>query len=296
LVSTKVQFVTEDSGAADQGLWTKFWQEFAAESEVLERCHIPGDGRELVDAHWQQFANHLPQEARMVDLGCGAGIVGRTLLKQRSDVVVDGIDLARVPQPNVANLTIHRWVSMEALPFEANSIDAAVSLDGIEYGNLSATAVELQRVLRPGSSFSFLIHHADSEIVREGTTIRRALRHLFGGKIKSAFLAGNTERLDQQIRAIGKELPGEPTVAFATKFFNSKISLPRVARESAWHDFVNNLSPEAALLARLERAAKTPGGIAIWLEPLIVTMQQVSVAVMRRRSTERIAWKVAGIR
>jgi SAM-dependent methyltransferase len=288
--------VTVDSSAADQGLWTKFWQEFAPENALQERCHIPGDGRELVDTHWRQFANDLPQEARIVDLGCGAGIVGRTLLKQRSDLVVDGIDLAEVPQLLVPNLTIHRWVSMEALPFEANSIDAAVSLYGIEYGNLSATAAELQRVLRPGSSFSFLMHHADSEIVREGSTRRRALRHLFGGKIKSAFLAGNTERLDQQIRTIARELPREPTVGFGTKFFNRKISLPRVSREIAWHEFVTNLGPEAALLARLERAAKSPAGIAKWLEPLIATMQQVSVAVMRRRSNEPIAWKVGGIR
>jgi SAM-dependent methyltransferase len=288
--------MTVDSKAADQSLWTEFWQEFAAENEVQERCHIPGDGRALVDLHWGRFATALPPGARVIDLGCGAGILGRTLLHERGDLVVEGIDLAQVPQPHVPNLTIHRWVSMESLPFEAASFDAAVSLYGIEYGDLNATARELERVLRPGGTFSFLIHHADSEIAQEGTTRRRALKQLMGGKMNAAFLAGNRDRFLQQRNVISTEFPGEPTVRLVTKRFEQKLVLRRPEREAIWQDFVTALSPEAALLAQLERAAKSSAGIAAWLEPLIATMQQVSVAVMRRRSSEPIAWEVSGIR
>jgi SAM-dependent methyltransferase len=296
LASSKDQFVTPGDKAADQALWTEFWQDFAADNEAQERCHIPGDGRELVDLHWRHLARELPIGARVVDLGCGAGILGRTLLHERGDLIVDGIDLAQVPQPPVPNLTIHRWVSMESLPFEQHCFDAAVSLYGIEYGNLAATTSELQRVLKSGAKFSFLIHHSDSEIAREGSTRRRALRQLMGGKMKAGFLAGSRDRFLQQCKVISAEFPGEPTVRLVTRRLAEKLALLRAEREAIWHDFVTALSPEAALLARLERAAKSSAGLAAWLEPLIATMQQVSVAVMRRRSNEPIAWKVSGIR
>ena len=113
--------------------------------------------------------------------------------------------------------------------------------------------------------------------------------------MKAAFLAGNRDRFLQQRNVLSTEFPGEPTVRLVTKRFEQKLVLRRPEREAIWQDFVTALSPEAALLARLERAAKSSAGIAAWLEPLIATMQQVSVAVMRRRSSEPIAWEVSGI-
>lgn len=282
--------------SADQALWTTFWQEFAAPNEKQERCYIPGDGQTVVDEHWARFARTLPIGARVLDLGCGAGILGRTLLKERKDLLVDGIDLAQVPQPMVRNLTIHRWTSMESLPFEVSSFEAAVSLYGIEYGELPKTAHELERVVRPGGQFSFLVHHADSEIASEGATRRRALRQLMGGKFKSAFLAGNKDRFDSQRRDILAQFPNEPTVKLVTKRFGGHLARARSEREAIWLEFETALRPEAALLARLERAAKSPSGIANWLAPLFATMREVRVRVLCRRSGTPIAWEVSGIR
>src|SRR5687768_1584297 len=120
--------------AEEPRLWSAFWQEFSLEDVPHERCHIPGDGRYVVDQHWAHFANILPRGAQVIDLGCGAGIVGRTLLGHRSDLRVTGVDFANVPTPAVENLTILLGVRMEALPFNDRRFDAAISLFGIEYG------------------------------------------------------------------------------------------------------------------------------------------------------------------
>jgi ubiquinone/menaquinone biosynthesis C-methylase UbiE len=151
-----------------------------------------------VDQHWAQFADVLLPEAKIIDLGCGAGIVGRILLNHRSDLRVTGVDFAKVPTIEVENLTILPWVNMEALPFGDDSFDAAISLFGIEYGNIDEIARELPRVLKSGGRFSFLVHHQESEIVREGSTRLRGLRELLSGKMKAAFLVGKIADFDQQ--------------------------------------------------------------------------------------------------
>ncbi len=162
------------SGVAGPGTWSTFWHEFAAEGAPAERCHIPGEGRQAADAHWARFAERLPHGARVLDGGCGAGTIGRTLLGRRGDLAVTGVDWAELPGADVANLILMPSVRMEALPFGDACFDAAVSLFGIEYGDIDETARELGRVLRPGAPFSFLVHHVDSAILKEGVPRRRA--------------------------------------------------------------------------------------------------------------------------
>jgi SAM-dependent methyltransferase len=282
--------------AAGHYLWSAFWQEFALENEPQERCYVPGDGRYVVDQHWAQFADSLPDDARTVDLGCGAGIVGRTLLIRRKNLHVTGIDWANVPMLKVANLTIHPRTSMEALPFGDDSFDAAVSLFGIEYGNIDKTARELERVLTAGARFSFLVHHRESEIVREGDTRRRALRELVSGKIKVAFLAGNIVGVGQQRQSLKTQFPDEPMVPLVSDHFVRNMAGTRAERQAIWQKLANDLHAEIALLGHLERAAKSVVEMAAWLPPLLSAMSVVSVAVLRRNSGEPIAWDVRGIR
>ncbi len=282
--------------ATGQGLWTTFWQDFALENEPQERCYVPGDGRVVVDHHWENFADCLPHAARIVDLGCGAGIVGSMLLSRRNDLRVAGVDWANVPIMNVANLTIYPRVSMEALPFGDASFDAAVSLFGIEYGNIEKTARELERVLKVGARFSFLVHHRESEILCEGCARRRALRDLMSGKLKAAFLAGNLTGIGQQRQSLKTQFPQEPMVNLVSDHFVRSISRTRAERQAIWQELALALDPEIALLGKLERAAKSVVEVAAWLTPLLSGMSLVSVSVLRRRSGEAIAWHVHGIR
>jgi SAM-dependent methyltransferase len=284
------------SSTAGPGLWSAFWQEFCLENVPHERCHIPGDGRNAVDRHWALFADALPPGAEVIDLGCGAGIAGRILLRRRNDLRVTGIDFADVPTPAAENLTIHPWVSMEAVPFDDGSFDAAISLFGIEYGNIAKTAGELERILKPGARFSFLVHHVDSEIVCEGVTRRRALRELLSGKVRAPFLAGSIPRLDQEVRRLRNHYPGEPSIKLFTYCLGRDATRTKAERQMAWQNLVRGLDPEIALLALLERSAKSAAAMGTWLVPLLPIMRIVSVSVIRRTSGEPIAWQVSGIR
>lgn len=277
-------------------LWTAFWQEFCLENVPHERCYIPGDGRRVADCHWQQFADMLQVGAHVIDLGCGAGIVGRILLERRTDLRVTGVDFANVPTPAVDNLTIHCWVSMEELPFENGSFDAAISLFGIEYGNIDRTAGELGRVLKPGARFSFLVHHVESEIVREGTTRRRALRDLLSGPVRARFLAGDVSGVDHQIKRLRTQFPGEPSIKLFTDYLRHHVARNRGGRQERWQNLLDGLNPELALLAMLERSAKSAAEMGSWLVPLLQEMAMVSSSVLRRPSGEPIAWRVSGIR
>ena len=282
--------------AEGPSLWSAFWQEFYPEGRPWERCPIPGDGRSVVDRHWAQFAAALPREAQVIDLGCGAGIVGRLLLRYRSDLHVTGIDFADVPTPELPNLTIHPWVSMEALPFDDGCFDAAISLFGIEYGNIDQTARELWRVLKPGAPFSFLVHHCESEIVCEGGTRRRGLRELFSGRVKAAFLGGSVVAIERQIGRLRKQFPDEPSVRHFSRYLRHHIAGTRAERQSKWQYLLDGLAPELALLMLLEQSAKSPVEIGSWLPSLLPIMKVVSVSVLRRGSGEPIAWQVSGNR
>lgn len=278
------------------GLWSAFWQEFCLENVPHERCHIPGDGRYVVDQHWAHFANILPRGAEVIDLGCGAGIVGRTLLSRRSDLRVTGVDFADVPTPVTENLTILPGVRMEALPFDDRHFDAAISLFGVEYGNIDQTARELGRVLKPGAHFSFLVHHLDSEIVGEGITRRKALRQLLSAKVRAAFLSGNMASVDLQITRLREQFPGEPSITLFTNYLLHHAALPRAERQAKWQNLLDGLGPEIALLERLEQSAKSAAGVGRWVASLLPVMRVVSIALLPRCSGEPIAWQVNGIR
>lgn len=284
------------SALEDSTLWSAFWQEFCLENVPHERCHIPGPARAVVDRHWAHFAQSLGHGAQLIDLGCGAGILGRLLLGRRPDLRITGVDFADVPTPAVDNLTIHPWVSMEALPFDDECFDGAISLFGIEYGSIEKTARQLARVLKPGARFSFLLHHRESEIVCEGATRRRALRELLSGKMRAPFLAGRSADVDQNVGRLGQQFPGEPSIKLFSKYLRRNVARNRAERHVMWRHLLDGLNPEIALLALLQRSAKAAPEMGAWLVPLLSLMKGVSVSVLHTPSGQPIAWQVSGIR
>lgn len=281
---------------ADSSLWSSFWREFCLENEPHERCHIPGDGQSAVDRHWAGLADSLSPNARVLDLGCGAGILGRLLLARRKDLKVTGIDFANVPVTPFANLAIHPGVSMEALPFADGSFDAAISLFGVEYGSAEKTIRELGRVLLPGARFSFLIHHHESEIACEGSIRRKGLRELLSGKTRAAFAAGNVSALDQRLQAVKANFPNELSVRQFSAYLRRNLPKTRAQRQAIWQDMLEGLGPEIAILGLLERSAKSPSQMGVWLGQLLNGMAVVRVSILKRGSGQPIAWQVDGLR
>ncbi len=243
--------------------WSAYWDEQGSEG----RCLIAGDALGALDEQWAYVAASLPPGAVVMDLGCGAGIVGRNLLAHRDDLRIIGVDSARVPTQGHPRLEILSPICMEDLPFDDASFDAAVSQYGVEYGRISDTARELERVLKPGARLRFLVHHRDSELVRANTLRREALRALTSGPFKRAFLAGSAQGLDEQRRRLMKQYPGEPMVALVSGHFQRKLDCTRDERRLVWQELADGLAPEIWMLRQMERCALSAEDRGRWQVP-----------------------------
>lgn len=282
-------------GGADQAhAWTAFWEEQGPQSQCLQGAspHI----LELFENHWRSFAVGLAPSTRVLDLGCGSGVVGRSLLSAHPRVRVVGVDSARMPRREPARrMRIVSGVAMESLPFWPGFFSAAVSRFGFEYGRTGAAAKELARVLRKGARFSFLVHHSDSPIVRAGRLRNQGLRALAGVRIREAFLAGDLAALQDGLDELCRQHPDDATVNFAARCVVSKLGRGREERLRVWEAVVDALGSERTLLDALESAAVAPADLHEWLAP-VRTCLDVRHASDLRVAGEPIAWKIEGVR
>lgn len=99
-----------------------------------------------------------PAGLRVLDAGCGGGLVARGLVG--AGAVVYGLDLSR-PSLQVARRAAGGAFhpvegTLERLPFADGSLDAVVAADVLEHmGDLPAVVAELARVLAPGGRLLF---------------------------------------------------------------------------------------------------------------------------------------------
>ena len=281
-------------GGRQARAWTAFWQEQGADSRCLDRAQP--DLRRALEAHWTAFAAPLPPRARVLDVGCGAGVVGRNLLAARPDLLITGIDLARVPAPSDPRIDLLPATPMESLPFEDGRFDAAVSQYGFEYGDVAGAAKEVMRVLAPGAPFSFVVHHSLSAIVREGRDRDRALRALLGDGVKRAFLSGAPVSLDNQLRPICSGAPADPILGQVARALRGRIGFGRGQRTAIWNAIVDALAPERELIAALDAACVAPDGLDHWLAKLSDQLEVRTASVLCRPGGEAIGWRIESAR
>lgn len=274
--------------------WTLFWREQGADSRCVANLHP--EARCVLDAHWNGFASTLRSGARILDLGCGAGAVGRVLLVARGDLRVTGIDLACVPPSCDPRLVLLSDAPMEQPPFGTAALDAAVSQFGFEYGDVGPAAAGVARVLRAGAPFSFLVHHADSAIVRQGLARRGVLDRLLGETVKRAFLAARAGVLEGELRAVRQDAPLEPIVFPVANALRVGIARNPGQRAATWSALIDALAPERELLGALAAACVTSAGLDRFVALLGGWFEIRTAEALRRPSGEAIAWKVEGMR
>ncbi len=94
-------------------------------------------------AHVRRYLGSLPASTRVLDAGCGEGV----LVDEFHDRLrIEGLD------PNYASARV-RTGSLTALPYDAGTFDRALCLDVLEhlqYDDQAKALAELHRVLAPG--------------------------------------------------------------------------------------------------------------------------------------------------
>ena len=148
----------------------------------------PEGGYDLeVREAWVAFFSMLPDGARVLDVGTGNGVVAliaaETAAARGIAFEIHGSDLARIdPLRDVrdgarrlAGITFHPGVATERLPFGDAGFDAVSGHYALEYTDTAAALAELARVLKPGGEAQFILHHADSVLLRSaGVSLREA--------------------------------------------------------------------------------------------------------------------------
>ncbi len=120
--------------------------------------------RHVID---DRFLPHLPQEARVLDVGCGGGKFTKYIADQRPDVHIVGIDLSQ-PQIARASKLMRGYgdrVRIELgdatqLAFPDGTFDGVISYGSIKHwASQDAGLAECLRVLKPGGPL--LVTEAD---------------------------------------------------------------------------------------------------------------------------------------
>jgi SAM-dependent methyltransferase len=126
-----------------------------------------------------EFCLHIPEGARVLDLGCGAGLPFTQYLSEKYDVI--GIDISdkqiELAKKNVPKATFIR-MDMTELDFEENyfgGILAYFSIIHIPREEHQALFTDLYRILQPNGVALFSLHSVDDpEYINED---------FFGGKM-----------------------------------------------------------------------------------------------------------------
>lgn len=150
--------------------WSLYWAQDRLHSCVATDEDV--DQAVLNDV-WKSFAESLAADARVLDLATGNGAVPSALLLNKSTLLIDAVDQADVDpakflknNPELAAVTFHANTDINKLPFKNNSYDAISSQFGIEYAGLGHASKSASKCLKPGGRLCFVIHHADSSIIK----------------------------------------------------------------------------------------------------------------------------------
>ncbi|HWY68178.1 MAG TPA: class I SAM-dependent methyltransferase [Terriglobales bacterium] len=95
----------------------------------------------------QTIANLLPANARVLDIGCGDGLLSSQIVKKRSDLVVQGIDVL------VRNKTFIPVTEFDGavIPYANDSFDVAILVDVLHHTDDPTVLLrEAKRVSRKG--------------------------------------------------------------------------------------------------------------------------------------------------
>lgn len=131
----------------------------AVESWVYDRV-VAEAVAEMRDALWSELSEGMPQDERILDVGCGGGQIALALARDRAWAEVTGLDLShdqieraeqRARQAELGGRVRFVQGSALDLPFPDEAFDAVLSVASIKHWPDQARGLaECVRVLAPG--------------------------------------------------------------------------------------------------------------------------------------------------
>jgi ubiquinone/menaquinone biosynthesis C-methylase UbiE len=278
--------------ARDRRAWTQFWADSAQSGCAVGAPEIWAS----LLGHWSAFAASLPRGARVLDLGCGAGAVGRMLLMAREDLRVTGVDAANVPRSRLPRMELLSETDMELLPFDDGSFSAVVSQFGYEYSHTRDSARELTRVLAPGAPLSFLVHHSESAIVNANRARLGAVVAFLAPTMRASFCSGDAAGLASQITLLVQRYPDDTLIAQLARALPTRLGWLMEKRVSTWELLEDALAPEMQVSGSLNACCVAPSQIDAWSEPLREACELEPITILREPNGTPIAWCATGFR
>jgi SAM-dependent methyltransferase len=271
--------------------WSAFWAD-----STQSRCTAgaPEIWAALTN-HWASFGRSLEGGARVLDLGCGAGMVGQLLLEARPDLRITGIDSAKIPPSTNPRLALLPQTDMESMPFAGRQFGAVVSQFGFEYSRLNDSVRELARVLEPGAKLSFLVHHAESSIVHSTRARLNVIEECLGPTLCAAFCSADAATFSSEMSALIERHRDDALAAHLARALPPRLSSPHGHRLAIWTALEVALTPERRVSESLMACCVAPSQLQEWLEPLRSVCECGPVSALREPNGDPIAWNIQGV-
>ena len=292
--------------------WSLYWQGGHIDSCIAS---TGSEDRALITALWQALANELPASARILDLATGNGAVPLDLLSANSTLEITGVDLAEIApekllesEPRLARVSFQGGIDVCELPFDNDGFDAVTSQFGIEYAPLELALAEAARVLKPGGKLLFLLHHAESAVVKPAAELVAEIDTLFrdtglldvfnqylGGDVGLASLemAGRSYMGESHTRT--QHISGQ-IMAGINQVIIDLQTQPQRARLLA-ESMQSRLAAERSRLGQLQAAALSPdraSEIVGQLETLGLGGVEIDTLVAPGEPPALIGWQLSG--
>lgn len=151
-------------------VWSDYWK-----SGALHSCigSYAGNYDGAIEEFWNSVFGRLREDSRVLDIATGNGALPKLFMDGFPDKFgrVDAVDYSAVAPTwydpeKMGSIAFHPNVAMERLPFEDRRFDAIISQYGLEYGRRQESLEECLRVAKESAIFAFILHHADSVLVR----------------------------------------------------------------------------------------------------------------------------------
>lgn len=120
-------------------------------------------GSHAAMAIWALDALELPQEGRIIDIGCGGGANVSRLLSRSISAKVTGVDYSPVSVEKSTKVNADAIAkgrcevlsaNVAALPFKDDAFDMATAFETVYFWpDIEKSFAEVRRILRPGATF-----------------------------------------------------------------------------------------------------------------------------------------------